>query len=372
MTHFNLSLFNFSGAGLASYADIARGLQAQLMEHGHTFAVNDNFFPPPIVNLIAEGFNRQTLALLLRQHRAGMRFALLVTEMPTRIGKHAFLWNYRTDTYWTERAHFFIEALPAFEAAWCLVDEAAQFVGRFIPAVDIKIGYSPRLVQSAIAAIEPGFDFCFFGSRTPRRDVVVASFQKAGYSVFPVWHMPNIAERNAVIGRAKVSLDIKIEPWWPLISTSRIAASLYCGRPCVCEPRGVDATQIDWEDVAAFAKSDGEFIKFAASFLPRWQIEYRRQQVAFETRFPAKECMTNALALIRHYEPKTIANSVEPRLVESHRRLNLVEAGNHAYLVPQRLGPFDYIRDCDKPGVRRFDTVSAAHQTLFDPKNQLR
>ena len=233
MTHFNLSLFNFSGAGLASYADIARGLQAQLAEHGHTFSVNDNFFPPPIVNLIAEGFNKQTITMLLRRRQSGIRFALLVTEMPTRIGKHAFLWNYRTDTYWTERAHFFIEALPVFDAAWCLVDGAAQFVGRYIPAIDIKIGYSHRLMQPAIAAIQPDFDFCIFGSRTPRRDLVVAMFQRAGHSVLPVWHMPGVAERNTAIGRAKVSLDIKIEPWWPLISTSRISAALYCGRPCV-------------------------------------------------------------------------------------------------------------------------------------------
>ena len=83
----------------------------------------------------------------------------------------------------------------------------------------------------------------------------------------------------------------------------------------------------------------------------------------FEATFPAK-CMTDALALI---QPGTapIDPIVMPRLVESRGRVNLVAVGNQAYLVPQRLGPFDHIEIPRSQAFAASILSAAAHKELF-------
>lgn len=362
--NFRLSLFNHpAGSGRRSYADIVLQTRACLGELGHAVHEVAPFEVPPAVNLVCEGFNGVTLQTLWAERAAGRRVVMLVTEMPVRASRDALLWNYRVDEYWAERAHYFLQALPYVDALWCLVPGAAATLARYgRQAHDITFGFAAPLLAPVRA--EPWADACLFGSRTPRRDAVVGALRRRGLSIVTLWDMPPLVERTATIAQAKVVIDVKAFDWWPVVSTSRISAALYAGRPAVCEARSTPGV---WGQVVPFVDDLAAAIEATAR---RWREAYLEQLLAFKA-LPWRATLAAAVAAMPATaspvgaappQPFTHAPGAEPRLIESRNGHNLVGFGSHVYVVPQHFGTLDLAREEHRvrPGIRRFDTVDQA------------
>lgn len=365
--HFNLTIFNHADG--RSYLDIIDNLKALITDLGHTFSQQNEFLPPPAINLVFEGFEWTSFTRLLEERRAGKRMVVVVTEIPTRPSEIGFLWSHRIDAYWSERAYAGRVALPLFDAAWCLVAGASKIIGRWVPSHDIELGYSPQLVRTIP---EPVHDFCFFGSLNARRKAVVDEFCRRGHSVVDVWTLPLPHERDVVLSRAKVAIDIKIFDWWQVVSTSRIQVCLHAGRPIIIEKRGYGCPQQEWSNVAAVEIRD--FVGEAAAMLPRWR-EIAAEQLEAMRRMDAAGRLRSAvdatLDLVRS-PPRPCDNVVydtpqwtagPPRLIKSHKGVNLVAWKQRVYYVPQSIGPIEIDRT-PHPLIREFNSLGEAEAAL--------
>ncbi len=373
---FNFSLLAYPAphGGRSSYADLAAAFEAQLADLGHTLLRQDALLPPPAINLVMEGFDKASVATLLRERRAGKRMVVVATEMPTCATAHGFLWNNRLDPYWAARAITFPTAAPLFDACWALTIDAAAVLRRYVPdTFEIELGYSPRLL--AQSDVEPAQDFCFFGSKTDRRAGVISELRRRGHSVEAIWHMPPAAERDKAIDRSRVVLDIKPFAWWPVVSSSRISTALHRGRPVVCEPRGPQQTQAAWKDIGWFARSDESFPDEAAMVLAHWRAVHVRQMASFR-RLTAEACLAGAIAgteeaLRKPPRPvpaeiataESAASTGAPRLVKAVARTNLVEYQGKIYAVPQAVGNFHVDRD-QHQSVKVYGSIAEAERAL--------
>jgi hypothetical protein len=385
-------LFNF--APYNPTGDIIAALAAQLSDLGHRHIRHWGFLPPPAVNLVLEAFDDNSIAELMRQKANGNILVCVATEMATCATKFGILWNYLIEEeYWRERSVKFVEALPQFDAVWCLVSGTAATLKRWHPkAFDIELGYSPRLMQKT--AQEPAYDFAFFGSRSPRREGIIGEFRRAGYSVLTVWDRRAADQRDQILRQARVVLDIRHNEYSPVISTSRIGTALHVGRPVVVEMFGRRTPQRAWLKLIAAAEPDG-FLARAMAVLADWQQEHAAQTARFR-RLTAARCLGRAvkalpricaakpaaidelLAALASKESKPAPEAPEPapsrapaterpRLVGTARKSNLVQWGNRVWVVPQAMGPIDLDKiDLSRlASVRVYSDVLAARQAAM-------
>ncbi len=381
---FNFCFFNFNNnTGRETYHDMTRILSAHLVDLGHTVTEHDHFQNQPVINIVMEGFDDGSLGRLRNERNSGKRIVMLVTEMATRISERSFLWNNRVDTeYWMTRARVFPECVSLVDACWCLITGMKDFVKKYKQqSYDIELGYSPK-IEVDNTKINPPYDFCIFGQKNIRRDERVAQLRRSGYSVQTIWGnptLPPIHERDALIAQSKVVLDVKHFDWWPIVSTARIGISLHNSRPCFCESRGYEQTQVSkWEKFATFGKDDKRFLNDAEFVLKNYKDIYQKNIGNFR-QMDAYACLGKAvkqtityidnhpLEEIRTPEPIIVNQPnrhATPSLVGSHNGVNFVEYNNVIYFVPQRLGNVDFTVNEDrmKPGIREFRTLHEAMQ----------
>jgi hypothetical protein len=383
MPHFNFSLFNHIPGGFGTYEDIIRPLAAMLEDLGHTVSRDNTLLPPPVTNILFEGFYNNTLWIVQNARREGKRFIIVATEMPTCISGKSFLFNNYHVDYWEGRSRTFIEALPLVDAVWCIVQGAAKFFSQFHPCVhDIELGLSNRLATVMNKHVTPEADFCIFGSEAQRRFEIADRLRSAGLSVVAVHHFPFVEERNSLASAAKVVLDIKMHVWWACVSTSRIVTALHLGRPVISEPRGPGATQVErWKHITKFSQSEDTFIGEAIAMLPNWADHHKTQVKALE-RMDAVGILGKAVKASLEYipigkfdllqptgyaPPPELPEGVDPPyLLISYNGHNVVHYNGEYFVVPHQIGTIHINRVADRfrPGVKKFSSEQEAKQAI--------
>ena len=390
--------FNFMLSRDAQAGDQVDDMRDQLEALGHEFEVNRGIFlPPPWVNIFAEGVSEvnENPQLIQSLAKAGYQIVVLITEEPTLVTNEGLVWNYRTTDDWIGRADCFVEWSGSMTAAWCYAPDTARIIKRFVPrAADIDMVWGKRfkkplppprtsLAKAANAKIAPRHDFCFFGSLTRRRAMILDEFIHRGHSVDVIPHATSLIERDKRLRYSRVVLDLKQYPWWNLVSSVRYVTAIGHGRPVVAEARSLRA-QGEWARIVRFAP-EGGFYDAAAEVLSRWE-EVHEQQLAALKRKPS--VMAAAVAILPA-PPDIILPAVQApkgppkkpiwttgrvqnvvhsgpraRLVESYGGVNLVEWKGFIYSVPHRLGRV-HLEEMDLSGhqeIMRYPDLGAARR----------
>jgi hypothetical protein len=383
---FNFSLYNYTPGGFGTYEDIIRPIKAILEDLGHVVTRDNTLHPPPIINILFEGFDQPVnLDVLKRARAVGYRFVLVATEMPTHKTDHSFYWNDHRITYWLDRASGFVVALPYADAVWCVVQGTAEYLRKFHPhTADIELGYSPRLVNST--RVEPHYNFCIYGSPSERRFEITAQLRSRGHGVIENYTFPFVEERNRLVLSSRVVLDVKLKPHLTVVSTSRIVTSLHLGRPCISEPRGPEATQVQrWKRATRFAYSDDTFIDEAISMLPHWREGHREQFEALRN-MQAIDILNDAVKIIPDKFPDVVEgvfqmplpgkvltihqasapDSASPYLLCSYNYHNIVAYGHEYFVIPQGIGEVNLALAIDRarPGIQRFPSEHEAKMAV--------
>jgi hypothetical protein len=198
----------------------------------------------------------------------------------------------------------------------------------------------------------PRYDFCFFGSLTPRREQVIADVLRRGHTVDVIPHGATLAERDARVPLSRAVLDIKQYHWWDLVSSVRYVTALNCRRPVIAEARSAEARE-RWESVVRFAPA-GMFVAVAAHSVKDWKALYEQQAVALRrkstmieaavavlpppgTRARSTPIMPPQLMPIIIQPPSPIPTKA-PILVGVFEQINIVQLGDKVYAIPQRVG----------------------------------
>lgn len=242
--------------------------------------------------MLFECFDTQAIGNLQVARDCGARFVIIGTEVP---GKTAFNEGYRSDM--EARQQIFPHAACLAEALWVLApDPLGWYATLGVPTAKIELGYSRALVEES--AVQPTYDFCFYGIMTDYRHRVLKRFEAAGLNVVVTPHHATPVVRNAVIQSARAVLEIGSYENSRLISSSRCATSLHAGRPVFCEPRDASVDG-PWRGIVTVATSDAEMFAEARSLVSDWQGCYSRQMVKFSGLLDAERCLGTALALLK-------------------------------------------------------------------------
>ena len=272
---FSFILANHSALGQQTLFDIVDALGSQLTDLGHTVTLRDKNLVLDEINILIEAFDFATADNYRRAAEHGCRFIVIMTERP---GKPGF--NDSNVAGMIERQKAFPLVAKHAIAVWCLVPGAAPWVRRFHPNVsDLELGWSDHRYKTVFNPSPPMLDFCYYGSMTPRRQNMINQIERRGYKVLHNSHADKFQtprERNQMVNACRVVLGIDPFPKWKLVSNSRLATALSCGRPVIAEPpRGPTG----WDKVGVFAKRRSSYVDEAIAMLQNWE-EVRDQQIA--------------------------------------------------------------------------------------------
>ncbi len=240
-------------------------------------------------NVIVEGFNADLARVITAVQAAGVKMICLATEEPTPNG-----FNHGTDRQMRERQAIFPEVGRICEAIWHLVpgQRITDWYGQFAPAAFVELGHAPSLMR--LTEEEPTHDFGFFGSPSPRRVGLLRRLQKlSGKPLLLVTNFLPQAERDVVMKRAKVILQLRKTEAMGLVSSARCNTALCLGRPVVAEPHELSHP---WDQVIKFAGSEQEF--YDLCFLTRgaWRAVAAAQLERFRAKLSPEFCLGPALA----------------------------------------------------------------------------
>lgn len=295
--HFHFSRFNHCDIGRSTLEDMGEVLAGMLIDLGHTVSLYDaEFETAPSINVIFEAFGRAHVRRLKRARREGCRFIVVATE---RWGDKA-LNDLITSAEMCTRRRWLPAALKQAAAVWCLVPGTAAHLQEFCQAVDVELGYSAALAArvKALPAVEPEAMFCFYGGITQRRAHVINHFRRGGLNVIvPPEEYGPLSDRNDVLARSMVSLGLKASHSWAIVSSSRIIAALYRGRPVLMEQvREYGASP--WSRIVPFVPTH-DLPPAGLRMAARWREAWAEQVAAFREVLPPERCLGPALASLR-------------------------------------------------------------------------
>ena len=289
---FNVCNANHEETSRKAIEDIAVILSGQLRDLGHRAIRTGGFFPSPVYNIMFEHFFPEVLADMTDYRDKGYKFIIVGTEAPEPDGKRF----YGKEDLSGRRARMFCfeQACRMSDAVWPLLpDTLPWYKTKHANVSAIEFGYSPSLMR--LDREEPDMDFAVFGVHTQYRIDMYTRLAKAAKTMAPP--IPDETffatqhERDQTIWRAKTVLNIKQQPEWPVISGSRCATALSCGRPVFSE--FIDINSL-YRGVIDFAPMGEDFVEAALRFLPGWQEAYERQLAAFKT-LDAERCLGAAV-----------------------------------------------------------------------------
>lgn len=293
MTTFRFNLFNHSPVGRESVEDIIDPIAAQMLDLGHDAHRDDScFLPPPVVNVMVEGFNAEINALIAAARaQEGIRLVIIATERPSTHGFN----NQTKGEMVTRQVHFPAAAAQA-DALWPLVPEAVEWMQRHHKRVaHLELGYSARRIIPQVGPAE--YDFGFFGSLTPRRQGVLQDLVRRGHRVFVTGprigkggqlELPSREERNELMQRCKIILQLKPADNWQIISSSRCNTAINLGRAVVAEPHNSNSA---WKRIVRFSSTPFNFVKTAEKALEDYEGEWVRQFCRFKEILPPAACV---------------------------------------------------------------------------------
>ena len=208
------------------------------------------------INIVIEGFSPWSVAELASARANGARFLILATEEPTDKG-----FNHGTQSEMARRQEIFPEAAKHCDGILHLVpgENVTRWYSQFgVPAAYADLGYARTLVRPD--AVQPEFDFGFYGSLTPRRLKILKKLAKmigTQKAVKLVVDFETQDERDREMQRAKVIVQVRKFEEMGLVSSSRCATALSIGRPVVAEPHELAKP---WDEVGHLREDDGRLL----------------------------------------------------------------------------------------------------------------
>lgn len=313
--YFFANLWNHTATGQRSIEDIIGIVGKSLIALGHdavwdpsksveaapTFITADTG-----INIIVEGFRQQHVETLAKARAGGCRFLMLATEEPTPTGfNHGITKEAQSNPLlrsmqqeMVARQEIFPEAAKYCEGILHLVPgkHVTDWYSQFAPAAYAELGYAPLLFRPKQFLI-PTFDFGFYGSLTPRRQVVLSNLARAikkpiERAVVVVSDFKSQRDRDALMGKAKVLLQIRKVEAMGLVSSSRCNTALMIGRPVVAEPHDLSKP---WDEVIDFPATPAEFVENAIAARDNWRELHAKQLERFKQAFPPERCVGEPL-----------------------------------------------------------------------------
>lgn len=301
MMLFNFNTFNHCPQGRIIVEDITVTMGNQIAALGHevrwTSAIT--FIPREAGwNVLLEAFAdgpatpdiADIVAKIAEAHAAGCRFLYVATEEP---GEKGF--NSALDPGMILRQNAFPRAAKFCDGILHLIpgERVARWYGQFAPAAYAELGYAPGMAYPD-DGLEPGHDFAFYGKMTWRREQIIwtleAKTRKPVLQLTTFW-TPRV-ERDALMRRAKVILQVRanLETQW--VSSTRCAASLHFGRPVVAEPHD---NRGPWDEIVPFSASIEQFYDDAVAMAASWRQAHAGQVERFAAKLPPEHCVGRAL-----------------------------------------------------------------------------
>jgi hypothetical protein len=253
------------------------------------------------VNVVVEGFTRDSIKIVADSAQQGARWIILATEEPSERG-----FNQGTQREMVMRQQTFPEAAKFCEGILHLVPggHVTKWYGQFAPAAPIELGYAPTLVR--INERDPDYDFGFYGSLTPRRHSILKRLAKRVGTEKAVRLVVDFAtqqERDDMMRRAKVIVQVRKFESMGLVSSSRCNTALCLGRPIVAEPHLLSKP---WDEVVRFSDTIEGFYQACVLVRANWKGVWKQQFDRFKDKFPPEECVGRALDHIGVLDPARV------------------------------------------------------------------
>ena len=236
------------------------------------------------INFIFDGFDPDwIIPEMLRAKAHGARIYAIGTEEPG-----AFGFNQGTPTsVWGIRQKNFELACKAgcFEGVLYFVPQGgAWYRKQHANAAHCETGYSKSLDDPS--TLEKVFSFVFCGGMGDyRNNVIKAIDAKLGGKHMiarqrpHTLKLPTRQQRDQILRRGKISLQIKPHELSRIVSGSRCAWSLLNGVPVVSQ--FILSHGSEWPQVIRMADTRHDFVDFAVDVLPHYQNEYMLQRERF-------------------------------------------------------------------------------------------
>ena len=245
------------------------------------------------INFIVEGFTEFSIEIIKNAYEQNCRFICIATEEPTPYG-----FNHGRDREMVWRQKLFPKVAKYLEGILCLVpgEHVTRWYGQWAPTAYIELGYADTMIRRV--DIEPDFDFGFFGSISKRREKILKKLARYCGSVNAIRicsDFPGQAERDQIMRRARVILQIRKYDEMGLVSSSRCNTSLCVGRPIVAEPHALSKP---WDEIVWFSKTMESFYAEAVMVRTMWRQIHQTQLAKFKERLPPMCCVGEPLKQI--------------------------------------------------------------------------
>jgi hypothetical protein len=116
---------------------------------------------------------------------------------------------------------------------------------------------------------------------------------------------PEQAERDQIMRRARVILQIRKYDEMGLVSSSRCNTSLCVGRPIIAEPHALSKP---WDEIVWFSKTMESFYAEAVMVRTMWRQIHQTQLAKFKEKLPPMYCVGEPLKQIG-FEPTAIRHA---------------------------------------------------------------
>lgn len=298
MAFFQFHDFNHCPQGRIAIEDIVAILGHQLIALGHRvgWPGSANFLRSAgSLNVLLEAFTDEgCIDRIAAAHAEGARFVYVATEEPSSLG-----FNRGNAFGMIDRMAAFPEAARYADAILHLVpgDAVTAWYSQFAPSAFVELGYAPGLVYygDTDEGSAPPYDFGFYGQTTPRREEIFARLRERGTLLTEYRLELPRAERDALMRRAKVIVQVRAQDNVEYVSSTRCASALFLGRPVVAEPHDV---KLGWDEVVHFASGYDKFYDDAAKATHSWRMLHAAQLKRLERVFPPEVALGRALAAV--------------------------------------------------------------------------
>jgi len=304
MAWFNFNTFNHCRQGRIIVEDITRTMGLQMRALGHQVMWSDDLLPVvsgPIYNVLLESFadDPQTLQTIAKAHGYGCKFIYVATEEPSDAG-----FNHGLDPAMIDRQNAYAEAMKYAVGTLHLIpgQHVTDWYAQFGPAAYAELGWAPYLDADRPLVMpkweqQPDHDVGFFGKMTWRRGQILDTMEAMGLKVLRLTGLDTPrAERDAIMRRAKVIVQIRGNDEWTTVSSTRCVAALAMGRPVIAESHPAPAP---WDQCVSFSKSMDEFyadVRLVAQYSPALLAHYHQMQYnAFSKWLTPEHCIGGAL-----------------------------------------------------------------------------